>query len=387
MANIPIWEGTSNFVPGLTAYHYFDNDPVFQNDADNFATYAARRLGYPIMDVELQDIHFYAALEAGVMAYANELYKQKIADNYLSLEGSPIPSGSAFNGKLTNPSLGSIIRLAKAYGSEAGTGGLVTYYSGSVDVIAGKQNYDLKIWAQQSASLAANDSIEIKRIFHHTQPASVRWIDPYLGTTSALSGTMAALGWENMGQSFNYVMMPLSYDVARMQAIELNDEIRRSTYSFEIRNNVLRLFPQPTYDTKVWFEYIKVSERDNALNPNLPSTGVITDPSNVPYTNIEYSTINAPGKQWIIEYALACSKEILGLIRGKYSSIPSAGTDVMLNAPALLEQASREKDNLLLSLRDFFLKTSRSAQLERQQIESDQIRTTLSNIPTLIYVG
>jgi hypothetical protein len=175
VANIPIWEGTSNFVPGLTAYHYFDNDPVFQQEADQFATYAARRLGYPMTDVELQDIHFYAALEAGVMAYANEVYKQQIADNFINLQGSPI--SSSYNGRLTLPSLGYIIKIAKTYGSEAGTGGIVPYYSGSIDVKAGVQNYDLKIWASISGSLSQGDGIEIKKVYHQTPPASVRWAD------------------------------------------------------------------------------------------------------------------------------------------------------------------------------------------------------------------
>jgi hypothetical protein len=204
---------------------------------------------------------------------------------------------------------------------------------------------------------------------------------------NVLAGAMQALGFENMGQSMNYMMMPLSYDITRMQAIELNDEIRRSSYSFEIRNNVLRIFPLPSHDTKIWFEYIKLSERDNGLNSSIPSTGVITDPSNVPYTQITYSTINAPGKQYIFDYALACVKEMLGLIRGKYTTIPTPGSEVTLNWAALLEQARLEKADILTNLRDFLLRTSRSAQLEKQQAESNQIRSTLSNIPMYIYVG
>ena len=88
MANIPIWPGSSSFHPGDTPFGFYDNDPEFQIDADKFSTFAARRLGYPIVDVELQDLNFYAAFEEAVTIYANELYGFKIRDNYLTLEGA-----------------------------------------------------------------------------------------------------------------------------------------------------------------------------------------------------------------------------------------------------------------------------------------------------------
>ena len=75
MANIPIWPGSSSFHPGDTPFGFYDNNPEFQVDADKFAVFAARRLGYPIVDIELQKYNFYAALEEAVTAYMNEGWK------------------------------------------------------------------------------------------------------------------------------------------------------------------------------------------------------------------------------------------------------------------------------------------------------------------------
>ncbi len=63
MANIPIWPGSSSFATGSTPFGFYDNDTTFQTDADKFALFSSRRLGYPLVDVELQDLNFYAAFE------------------------------------------------------------------------------------------------------------------------------------------------------------------------------------------------------------------------------------------------------------------------------------------------------------------------------------
>ena len=89
MANIPIWPGSSSFFPGETPFGFYDNDLDFQTDADKFAKFAAQRLGYPIVDVELQDIQFYTALEEAVTTYGNEVYAYRVRQDYLTLEGGP----------------------------------------------------------------------------------------------------------------------------------------------------------------------------------------------------------------------------------------------------------------------------------------------------------
>ena len=124
MANIPIWPGSSSFHPGDTPFGFYDNDIEFQKDADKFAKFAAQRLGYPIVDIELQKYNFYTALEEAVTDYANEVYAYRVRDNYLTYEGAE----GTFDAEETIvvPNLGRVIQIAEQYGVEAGTGGNVT---------------------------------------------------------------------------------------------------------------------------------------------------------------------------------------------------------------------------------------------------------------------
>ena len=135
-----------------------------------------RSLGYPIMEIELQYINFYAALEDATTVYSKELYEYKIREGYLSMEGNS--TGSSFNNVLIQPNFGNMLRLAADYGSEVGSGGNVTYYNGSLGMSQYQQSYDLNFWASQSASLAPGDSIEIKRLFYEAPPAITRYFDP-----------------------------------------------------------------------------------------------------------------------------------------------------------------------------------------------------------------
>ena len=130
MANIPIYPGSSSFFPGNTPFGFYDNDYQFQTDADKVTRFCSLRLGYPIENVELQDLNFYAAFEEAVTVYGNEVYAYQSRDNYLSLEGAT--TASVLNNALITPSMANIVRLSQQYAEEAGTGGNVDWYSGSV---------------------------------------------------------------------------------------------------------------------------------------------------------------------------------------------------------------------------------------------------------------
>ena len=179
--------------------------------------------------------------------------------------------------------------------------------------------------------------------------------------------------------------MPTSYDALKLQAIEFNDQIRRSGYSFELVNNQLKIFPIPKNSGKLYFEYYKLSDKKD-VTPN-DSVGNVSTVAEVPYSNPEYTQINSVGRQWIFQYTLALAKEILGYIRGKYQVVPVPGSEATLNQADLLADARTEKENLLTQLRDTLEQTSRSAQLERQATESDNLRKTLSDVPYTIYIG
>jgi len=386
MANIPIWPGSSSFHPGDTPFGFYDNNPEFQVDADKFATFAARRLGYPIVDIELQKFNFYAALEEAVTIYANELYGFKIRDNYLTFEGAE----ATFDAEETIvvPNLGRIIQISEQYGVEAGTGGNVDWHTGEVNLTSSVQDYDLEAWAKANIPHYKDHDIEIMRVFYEAPPAILRYFDPYIGTGMGTMNLMDTFGWDGYSPAgVDFLLMPINYDLQVIQTIEFNDMIRRANYSFEMHNNKLRLFPIPdgTVD-KLYFQYILNSERSSASFV-VGGSSTISQIYDVPYKNPDYDKINSVGRSWIFEYALALCKEMLGYIRGKYQVVPIPGDNVTLNANDLISAATGEKERLIDRLRAYLGELSREKLLERRAAESDFIQKELGNVPFPVYIG
>jgi len=267
MSNIAIWSGSSTFTTGSTPFGFYDADTTFRSEADQVAKWCAQRLGYPITNVELQSGSFYTAFEEAVTTYGNEIYQYKVRENYLSMEGNL--KSNSLNDKVITPNLGSIIRLSQTYGTEAGAGGKVTYHTGSIQLQEYVQDYDLNAWASGSG---ISGSIEVKRVFFEAPPAIVRYFDPYAGTGTGIQSLLETFGFGQMSPGINFLLMPIFFDVLKVQAIEFNDQIRKSAFSFDLVNNQLRLFPIPTniqlgLNDKMYFHYIKVAERDNVTNP------------------------------------------------------------------------------------------------------------------------
>lgn len=394
---IEIWDDLPGPISGSTSFGIYDNDTQFQIEGPSVAKFIARKLGYPINNIELTSGSMYTAFEEAISTYSSEIYFQKIKDNYLSMEGNS--TSISFNDHVITPNLGSQIRIAEGYGSEAGSGGNVTYYTGSLQLLPGIQDYDLSEWASVSASLVPGDNIEIKRIFYEKPPAIVRWFDPMAGTGTGAQQMINSFGFGNASPAVNFLMMPLHYDIQQLQAIEFNDEIRRSGFSFELVNNKLRIFPIPGSPGEgsasymnLFFHYIKKSERNDvikntAASGSLPAGSVITNPSNVPYTNIVYTTINAPSKQWIKLYAVEIAREILGWVRGKYSNgIPIPGDTTLLDGSLLIQNANDNKLKLIENLRLLLDETGRTRQLEKQQQESQNLNNQMAYVPIPIYI-
>ena len=291
-------------------------------------------------------------------------------------------TGSAYNNKLIDPSLARTIQITENYGTEAGVGGTVTKYTGSLSVTASVQDYDLDAWA---TAQGITGGIEIRKVFYESPPAILRYFDPYAGTGTGIQSLMDAFDFGSFSPGVNFLLMPASFDMLKVQAIEFNDQIRRSAYSFEIINNRLKLFPIPTRSGNVFFEYYKTSEK-NLANKN-SNTGLITNVGEVPYDNVKYSHVNSVGRQWVYRYTLALAKELLGYIRGKYQQIPVPGSNTALNQADLLTDARSEKVALLTELREMLDQTSRKSQLERKADESDNLKRITSQVPMTIFIG
>jgi hypothetical protein len=386
MANSQLWNGIAIFDQiNSTPFKFYNNDFQFRQDAAKVANFCAQRLGYPSMDVEMGAEQFFTCFEAAVTTYGNELYLYQIRNNFLSLENSP--NNQVLNNAVIKPNLANIIRLAQDYGTEAEVGGTVTLYKGSLDLIPNQQEYDLNEWTNQNLDLQHGDSIEIRKVFYHNDPAIVRYFDPYAGTGYGSQQLLDAFGFGNYSPAINFMLMPLSYDMGVMQAIELNDEIRKSAFSFSIINNRLKIFPIPGSIKKLYFEYYIQSEKNSPISNPDTLGGLVTDISNVPYQNPVYSKINAPGRYWIFEYALALASENLGLIRGKYSTVPIPGAETTLNQADLLSKGKESQLALIEKLRLDLDEASRRMQLQRKAEENENMQKVLNNVPIPIYIG
>jgi hypothetical protein len=381
--SIPIWDGSPGAIAGSTPFGIYDADSLFQTDGPKFADYAARHLGYPVADVELQSGSFYLAFESAISEYSRLVNQANIKDNLLYLQGSPTTTD--VTQRLITTNLGQIVALADDYGSEAGVGGNIQYRTGSISVAQGQQRYDLNALVRDE--LHPDEQIEIKRVFHNAPPAITRYFDPFLDTGLGSQNLLEQFGMGNFSPAVTFLMMPTYADLLRLQAIELNDMVRKSAYSFNIVNNEIELFPLPTENFTLHFRYIIESDRSNPLRHAGDTNNKVSDTSNVPYDFIEYGDINSVGKQWIWKYGMALSMEMLGLIRSKYSSVPIPNAEVSLNGPELISNAQTLKEQLITEMREDLEGMSRKAQLESSAQESEFLQQQLSRVPLPIWIA
>jgi hypothetical protein len=388
MANPSIYDGSPIAISGNTPFGYYDSDTQFQSDGPKVANYCARKLGYPVMDVELQDVNFYTCFEEAVSVYSEELYQSKIKDNYLGLEGAP--TQSQFNNNVIVPSLNSIVTIADNYGAQIGIGGTIEYYSGSLALTASIQVYDMQKWAVDNGHISSSDRLVIQEVSYKGNPAINQFYDPYIGGSINYQGATENFGWSSYSPGLNFTLFPVYWDIQRIQEIEMSNTVRRSWFSFEVTNNKLTILPKPeSNDMIIWIKYSKKSDfADPTKNsPYGTNKTLVTNPSNVPYGTITYIQINQPGKQWIFEYTLALASELLGLIRGKYTQVPAPGSEVTLNGADLISKGQAQQQALRERLRQDFEDMSRRAQLERKQSENQSISSTLSEVPMMVYLG
>ena len=379
-----IWPGSSSFSAGETPYGFYDTDAHFTTGAhsvDKFADWAAKRLGYPIVAVEMQEQQFYACYEEAITEYSAQINQFNIKDNMLALQGQS--TGSNITHTKVTPTFGRTVQLAEQYGTEAGVGGTIDFKSGSIDVVSGSQTYDLTaLWANVSES---GNAIEVRKVFYEGTPAITRYFDPYAGTGDGSYNMLDSFGWGNYSPAVQFMMMPMYADILKVQAIEFNDQIRKSAYSFELVNNKLTIFPKPTDNYKLHFKYLVKDDRNDTLQGK--SVGVVSDFSNAPYDNMQFKFINDVGKQWIKKYALALCKELLGSIRSKYASLPIPNAETTLDGDTLRNEAVAEKEFLMTQLREMLEQTSRKALLEADSEEATRLQEKLGKVPTPIFIG
>jgi hypothetical protein len=446
------WDGKVSSPVGKTPFGFFDTDLDFISFAPRAADWAARRLGYPIVDVEMIDMQFYACLEESVSEYSAQINQFSIKQNMYSLKGTSTSVNLTTSILQTQP-LPFYLKLSEAYGAEVGAGGNVDWRKQSLDVKRGVQTYDLQglfnqYYTDPRTGEKKIERIEVKRIWHNPPPALNKIYDPMSNSGMSRSNMLNEFGWNGMSPTgTQFLLRPVNEDLMRLQAIEFNEQVRRSAYGFEVINNKLTILPIPTKDFTLWFDYVYKRERDIAavqgyvdadefntipktqtqieeettqqvvstesksgINDGTPksiqetnednltsdvypkrpygeTSTSVTDVSNVPYQFHSFSTINDVGKRWIMKYYLSLCKELLGAIRAKYQSIPIPGGETSLDGDALRSEAQAEKEQLVTELREDLEVTSRSTTSEQLNQVSDNLQENLRKVPNFLYIG
>ena len=171
------WSGSAdNAISGSTPFGIYDTDSDYQTDGPKVAAWCAKRLGYPIVDVELVDLNFYACFEEAVSEYSAQVNQFNIKNNLTSLQGQPTGSNYTQKKIAGNP-LPNLIEISDSYGTYANVGGKVDIKSGSIDLNSGSQVYDLQaLWGDVSES---GERLNITRVFYEATPAINKFFDPY----------------------------------------------------------------------------------------------------------------------------------------------------------------------------------------------------------------
>ena len=388
------WPGSGSAISGSTPFALYDSDAYFKADGPKTADWCAKRLGYPVVDVEMIDIQFYACFEESVSEYSAQVNQYNIRNNLPVLRGSSKNTPSLSQTLVDGSFVPTIFRMSQQYGTMVGVGGNTSIKKAYITTTPNKQSYDLMVEAYDmvasqsfSTLYTGSATIDVTRVYFEATPAIQRFFDPYSVGGMGTLNLMDEMGFGQYSPAAQFLLMPIYEDLLRMQAIEFNDTIRKSAHTFNIVDNKLQLFPIPTdrSPVKIFFEYMSRSEFEDKSLIFKPDS--ISDYSDAKYDFIQYSHINDVGRQWIRKYTLALAKELLGAIREKYSSIPIPDGEVSLDGAALRAEAQVEKDNLIEQLRLNLDELSRKVVFQNQAEEAEHHQDMLRKIPLKIYVG
>lgn len=374
-----------------TAYGLFDADSQFRSDADKHVKYVSTKLGgglpgsgedFPHVQVELTEKDVYVAFEDAALEYSAIVNQYRTKSSIASWLGQPTGTLNQGTQRYAQASLEWARRQAQPYGEEAGVGGTRPVYSGSIPLLAGVQDYDLEQVLAPTGSDGTPRRIIVRKIHHYSPLGAFR----FFGTTSTINYLNSQFNFESFTPETIFYLLPIWEDVLRGQQFKESNNVRRSHYSYELRNNVLRLYPVPGQNLDLHVEYSIVDEADPLGGDTTSSYGV-SDISNIPFGALNYSGLNSIAKQWIQRMTLALSKEILGLIRRKLGSIPIPNGDLNLDGPDLINDAHLEMDALRNELRGILDETTYDRVAAKEAEQADNLARVLKYAPLKIYIG
>jgi len=398
--------GSLPFAMGLyTGSHAFLSGAVDQ------VAYTYKKLGGDVLDIELTEGNVYATYEEAVLEYSYIVNIHQAKNSLSSFLGAStgsfnqhgqLETGNALSGanvelKFPRVDFTYAQKVARAVSSRAGFGGEKNIYSASFDTTVNEQEYDLQTLISSSAADSDNTAfphynrvgdkrIHVTKVYYKTPHAMWRFYGYYGGLNTV--GDLASYG--QYADDSTFELIPAWQNKAQAMAFEDAIWTRNSHYSYEIKNNKLKLFPVPVTSSpnKFWIEFYVEEDPWNS-DTSRGNAGVdgINNMNTLPFENIPYRKINSIGKQWIRRFALALSKEVLGNIRNKFTTIPIPGESVTLNGADLLSQGKEEQEKLREELKTTLddLLYSKLAEIDASTMDS--VNKLQTRIPLSVYVG
>jgi hypothetical protein len=220
--------------------------------------------------------------------------------------------------------------------------------------------------------------MRVREVFHYNPTQAYRFFD----TTSAINYLNNEFSFESFTPETIFYVLPVFEDILRASQLKVSQKVRRSNYSYQIIGTNIRIFPKPTQqDPKKMF--LRVSFAPDPLSPSFRDDTIygVSNMSNIPFGDLSYSKINSMAKQWIRQYTLSLSKELLGMIRSKFSSVPIPGGDLQLNGADLVTNGKAEKEALVTQLKEMLDSMTYDKIVEVDAERSANIRKQLSMIP------
>ena len=403
--------GTYSEVADSLPFGIYASSSAFISGAVDQVAYTYKKLGGDVLDIELKTTNVYANYEEACLEYSyliNLHQSKNILSDVLGQttgtfdqDGNLVSGPEGVNLKYPRTMFEYARRVGDGFSFEAGIGGTIPIYSASFEVVDQQQDYDLQaILSQSSATgidpaggsgaeyqgVVGDKRVIIKKVFYKTPNAMWRFFGYYGGLN--VVGNLNYYGQYTDDSTFEVI--PVWQNKLQAMAYEDHLYTRLSHYSFELKDNKLRLFPAPEIYSDQQYMWVEFSVIPNSWDENTEyDTGTegINNVNTIPFDNIPYENINAIGKQWIRRFALALSKETLGQIRGKFSSIPIPGDSVNLNADALLSQAKEEQDLLRNELKEI-LDQLTYAEIAKSDAEKvNAIEDIQKKMPMYIYQG
>lgn len=378
-----------------TPFGFFDNDTEFQTEADNVVTFTKRKLGDDVLSVELTQKQIWASLEEATLEFSSILNQYQAKSQLVQFLGMPTTGSdgtmSGSEGKYPRENLDFLTRFAEPYASEAGVGGSYNMMSGSIQLVKGQQDYDIYKELKDSdgnqivsssfngtAGRSPRTKLKISEVFHFNPQAAYRFFD----TTSAINYLNNEFSFESFTPETIFYVLPVFEDILRAGQLDVSNRVRRSNYSYKVIGTKIRIYPKPTGENprKLW---LRVKSFSDPLNPDYHDDTIkgVSNLSDIPFGELQYSNINSIGKQWIRQYSVAISKEMLGLIRSKFSNIPVPGSDLTLNGGDLVSQGREDKSGLITQLKEMLETMTYDKLMETAATRAEFVNKQLRYVP------